>query len=119
MTRNEQIIAAVTAGKTYSDVALQFGVTRNVVAGVCQRAGIKVGLRASSIAAMNAGKQSPQARRARSDALRKWYAENPGKGEKRIAEMKMGRAKWRRENPERAAEIIRNARLCRLQKSSA
>lgn len=41
--RNEQIIAAVKSGMTYDEAAAEFKVTRNVVAGICHRAGVKVG----------------------------------------------------------------------------
>lgn len=43
--RNERMIAFVVGGKTYSETARHFGVTRSAVAGVCWRAGVRVGQR--------------------------------------------------------------------------
>ena len=43
LARNKRIIAAVTAGATYSEAAAAEGVTRSAVAGLCTRAGLKVG----------------------------------------------------------------------------
>lgn len=40
---NKQIIQLVKSGLSYSAVATQLGVTRNVVAGVCHRNGVKTG----------------------------------------------------------------------------
>ena len=42
--RNARIVRLVQSGKTYTDVAAKLNVSRNVVAGVCDRAGLKVGL---------------------------------------------------------------------------
>lgn len=39
--RNRQIIEAVQAGKTFSEVADQLGISRCAVSGVCHRAGVK------------------------------------------------------------------------------
>lgn len=41
--RNSRMLSWVKAGATYKETANLFGVTRNVVAGVCMRAGLKVG----------------------------------------------------------------------------
>jgi len=45
MTRNEKIIAFIANGGTYGEAAIMFNVTRNVVCGICYRAGLKVGQR--------------------------------------------------------------------------
>jgi transposase len=45
MTRNESIVAMVKDGNTYADAAEHFGVSRSVVAGVCNRAGLRTGFR--------------------------------------------------------------------------
>lgn len=42
MTRNERIIELVKRGMSYRRVALELGVTRDIVAGVCWRAGVKM-----------------------------------------------------------------------------
>lgn len=41
--RNTQILEAVRGGASYDETAAKLGVTRNVVAGVCYRAGIGIG----------------------------------------------------------------------------
>jgi hypothetical protein len=41
--RNARIVRMVEGGQTYTDTAAAMGVTRNVVAGVCSRAGCVVG----------------------------------------------------------------------------
>lgn len=42
---NEQIAAAVKSGMSYGEVAEIAGISRNSVAGICHRAGVKVGKR--------------------------------------------------------------------------
>ena len=43
--RNAQILKAVESGMSYDKAAEELGTTRNVVSGVCRRAGLKTGLR--------------------------------------------------------------------------
>jgi len=45
MTRNQKILDFVANGGTYDEAAAMFNVTRNVVGGICYRAGLKVGQR--------------------------------------------------------------------------
>lgn len=72
MTRNEQIIRAVEIdGLTYTQAAEKFGVTRNVVAGVMGRAGIKVGWRPSS------KERTEEQKKLWSDRLTNWWRERP------------------------------------------
>ena len=41
--RNARIVAMVEGGASYTDTAAAMGVTRNVVAGACFRAGLDIG----------------------------------------------------------------------------
>ena len=77
LTRNQEILAFVANGGTYDEAAAKFKVTRSVVAGVCRRAGLKVGLRYPDRNRDNGRRQMEALRtRARHDpALRaKWIA---------------------------------------------
>jgi len=42
-SRNDAIVKAVKGGMSYGEAAEKFSVTRNAVAGVCNRAGFKTG----------------------------------------------------------------------------
>ena len=77
MTRNQKILAFVASGGTYDEAAAQFNVTRCVVAGVCRRAGLKVGTRYPDRNRDNGRQQMESLRtRARRDPIlrAKWIA---------------------------------------------
>ena len=42
-TRNADLVALVVSGLSYAEAAAKMSVSRNVVAGVCDRAGLKLG----------------------------------------------------------------------------
>lgn len=91
MTRNERIVNAVRDGLTYRQAAEMFGVTRNVVAGACKRAGLKVGLREN-------------ARKIIGDACRE--------------KVQPHAVAWTRNNPTRASERGRRAIAARWRKAA-
>lgn len=77
MTRNQKILAFVANLGTYDEAAAQFNVTRGVVAGVCHRAGLKVGMRYTDRLRENGRRQmdSLRARANRDPVLRaKWIS---------------------------------------------
>lgn len=110
MTRNEQIIAAVEMdGLTYTQAAEKFGVTKNTVAGVLNRANVKVGMRPASVAAMDAARNTPAARKKRSEIARQWHVDNPDKSQETVDRMRAAALKWQRENPDGVARVVKTA----------
>jgi hypothetical protein len=74
--RNAQIIAMVKAGLTYTATAQALGITRNAVAGVCDRAGVKTGPRFTDEqrSAYSAHMTAYQARKRQDvEVWRHWY----------------------------------------------
>ncbi len=74
--RNARIVRLVAAGKTFQQAGDAMGVTRNVVAGVCSRAGLEVG-REGRIERMRKsplmGKRSPEGEARRMAALHAYW----------------------------------------------
>ena len=83
MTRNQNIVRAVYSGLSYSEAAERLGVTRNTVAGVCHRAGVKT------------------------------FGIRPKHEAKRVRALSAALSAWHRANPERSKDRIAHARSCR------
>lgn len=84
--RNRQIIKAVQAGKTFSEVAAELGISRCAVAGICHRAGVK-------------GQGSSAFTSDRGRALSRAYWSKPGV---RVRHSAMTKEWWRHRREDRA-----------------
>jgi hypothetical protein len=97
----QKIIDAVKGGMSYSEAAQAFGVTRCAVAGMCFRAGVKVGPRPEKHAAATAVAQRQV-----------WSKLDPQKRLKRLKPAHDAtRAIWANASPEYRAEHGRKSQL--------
>jgi hypothetical protein len=87
LTRNDKILAFVADGGTFDQAAAKFNVTRNVVCGVCRRAGLRVGQRYNELRREN-GRRNLEGHHAR-------VKSDPAYRAKWIAAMREGRARSR------------------------